>query len=82
MRTTVTLDPDTAQMIQRRMRERRQSFKQALNDTIREAATGGAERNAFSTETADLGAARIDLDRALQIAGALDDAAMLRRLDT
>ncbi len=82
MRTTVTLDPDTAQLIRRRMRERRQSFKQALNDAIRESATGTGERSGFTTETADLGAARIDVDRALQIAAALDDAATLERLAT
>jgi hypothetical protein len=35
MRTTVTLDPDTEQIVRRRMRERGMTFKEALNDAIR-----------------------------------------------
>ena len=35
MRTTVTLDPDVEQMLRDAMHERRQSFKQTLNEAIR-----------------------------------------------
>jgi type II secretory pathway component PulF len=79
MRTTVTLDADTEQIIRRRMRERGISFKEALNDAIRSGAAGasGAE---FRTETASMGESRVNLDRALQIAADLEDDELLRRM--
>lgn len=78
MRTTVTLDPDTAQLVQRRMRERGQSFKEALNDAIREGARGDAVP--FRTQTASMGSSVVNLDRALQIAADLEDDELLRRM--
>ena len=38
MRTTVTLDDDTLVMVRQLMRERNVSFKQALNEAIRQGA--------------------------------------------
>jgi hypothetical protein len=35
MRTTVTLEPDVARLIEEAMRRRRQSFKQVINDAVR-----------------------------------------------
>jgi len=35
VRTTVTLDPDTRLLVERSMRERGLSFKQAVNEAIR-----------------------------------------------
>lgn len=79
MRTTVTLDDDTLAVIRRRMREGGVSFKAALNDAIR---AGAAERPAptpFVTGTAHLGVPAVNLDRALQIAGDLEDEELIRR---
>lgn len=72
MRTTITLDPDAAALVQRAMRERGVSFKQAVNDAIR---SGARERRPapFRTATADLGVPTVDLDRALRFAGELED---------
>lgn len=79
MRTTVTLDPDTEQLIRRRMRERGQTFKQAINDAIREGAA--AERpQAFTTPTFAMGRPKVDLDRASQLAADLEDTELLRRV--
>lgn len=78
MRTTVTLDPDTEQIIRRRMRERGMSFKEALNDAIRSGASGRRPR--FVTEVASMGESRVNLDRALQIAADLEDDELLRRM--
>lgn len=78
MRTTVTLDPDTAALVQQRMRQRGVSFKQALNDAIREGAA--VARVPFHTETADLGTPSVNLDRALQLAGDLEDDELIRRM--
>ena len=74
----MTLDPDAAQLIRRRMRERGQSFKEALNDAIRDGAAG--TQAPFRTETASLGRSRVNLDRALQIAADLEDDELLRRM--
>ena len=78
VRTTVTLDPDTAALIRRRMRERGISFKQALNEAIR----AGADDNRgvpFRTTTAALGVPVVNLDRALQVAAELEDEELVRR---
>ncbi len=79
MRTTVTLDADTEQLIRRRMRERGVSFKEALNEAIR-SGVAGASVAAFRTETASMGESRVNLDRALQIAADLEDDELLRRI--
>ena len=79
MRTTVTLDPDVEQIIRRRMRERRQSFKEALNDAIRSTTTA-SDRRPFRTEPAAMGESQVNLDRALQLAGDVEDDDLLRKL--
>lgn len=80
MRTTVTLDPDTEALLRRRMRERGVSFKQALNDAVRETAARGPERAAFRTATATLGLPTVNLDRALQLSSQLEDEELVRRM--
>lgn len=80
MRTTVTLDADTEQLVRRRMRERGQTFKQALNDAIREGSVGAAVVEPFRTETAGMGTSAVNLDRALQVVADLEDDELLRRL--
>ena len=80
MRTTVTLDPDTEALLRKRMRERGLSFKEALNDAIRRGLTAPSRRAAaFHTEPADLGMPSVNLDRALQLAGELEDEELVRK---
>lgn len=79
MRTTVTLDDDVEQLVRRRMAERQVSFKKALNDAIRDGATGRSEPRQFVTRTADLGVTAVNLDRALQLAAELEDEELVRR---
>lgn len=80
MRTTVTLDPDTEQIVRRRMRERNMSFKEALNDLIRSGVLGETRREPFRTETASMGESQVNLDRALQVAADLEDDELVRRM--
>lgn len=82
MRTTVTLDPDTEQIVRRLMAERRLSFKEALNDAIRRSARSDASTPPFRTATAAMGESRVNLDRALQIAADLEDDELIRKLRT
>ena len=79
MRTTVTLDPDTEQLIRRRMRERGQTFKEALNDAIRSGTAAAASPAPFRTEVASMGESRVNLDRALQLVGDLEDDELVRK---
>jgi hypothetical protein len=80
VRTTITLDPDTRLLVERAMRERGLSFKDAVNQAIR-AGLGQTESGARHYTTArNLGPARLDLTKALSLAGELEDEALARRL--
>ena len=78
----MTLDTDAEQIIRHRMSERKVSFKQALNDLLREAGPTGASRRPFATQTHSLGPPQVDLTKALQLAGQLEDTELARRLET
>ena len=79
MRTTVTLDADTESLVRRLMAERGISFKQALNDAIR---AGGKSRrqSRFATHVWHMGVPVVNLDRALQLVGELEDEEIVRRM--
>ena len=81
MRTTVTLDSDAEALLRERMRQRGVSFKQALNDAVRESArvTNGPA-TPFKTPTFELGIPSVNLDRALQVASELEDDEAVRKL--
>ncbi|MEJ7876983.1 MAG: hypothetical protein WKF62_10005 [Solirubrobacterales bacterium] len=80
MRTTVTLDPDARVLVERAMRERGLTFKEAVNEAIK-AGLGMADGLPQSfTRPRDLGPARIDLTKALSLAGSLEDDEVARRL--
>ncbi|QGH69418.1 antitoxin [Pseudactinotalea sp. HY158] len=80
MRTTVTLDADTEALVRRLMAERGVSFKRALNDAIRAGDPSKAPKRGRITRTRRMGAAAVDLDRALSLAGTLEDDELIRRL--
>jgi hypothetical protein len=80
MRTTITLDPDVEELIRRRMHERRATFKDVVNAGLRVALRTKAVAGGHETPTFDLGTPRADLDRALALAGALEDDERIRRL--
>ena len=79
MRTTITLDPDVAALVKRRMRERGLGFKDAVNEALR-SALGVEHGIAASTPTFDLGEPAVPLEKALQLASDLEDEELRRRL--
>jgi len=79
MRTTVTLDPDVAALVQRAMKERGLSFKQAVNDAIRKGMTQRS-REPYDFPTYHMGEPRVDLTKALRLAGELEDEEILRKM--
>lgn len=78
----MTLDPDTEQIVRRRMRDRRVSFKQALNDLVREGRATEGEQLPFRTQTAAMGRSRVSLDKALHLASESEDEELTRRMQT
>lgn len=79
MRTTVTLDPDTEQVIRERMEAKGLSFKVALNEAIRDGNRAHVDI-AFSTQKFDLGEPVRDLTKALHLAGDLEDAELVAKM--
>jgi hypothetical protein len=81
MRTTVTLDADVEAKLRTAMRERDVSFKVALNEALRTGlADQVAPRRRFRVKPAPLGA-RFNIDKALTIAGEMEDEEIRRKLD-
>jgi hypothetical protein len=79
MRTTVTLDPDVEALVKRAMRERGISFKDAVNGAIR-GGLGGSPAP-FKTPARRMGFdPSVPLDKALRLAGDLEDEQLRRRL--
>ena len=81
MRTTVTIDPDVDALLRKAMRERGASFKQVLNQSIREALGHGRGEGykPFEQITFDMGRPLVDFTKALSLAGALEDAEVIAR---
>jgi Arc/MetJ family transcription regulator len=79
MRTTVTLDPDTRLLVERAMRERGLTFKEAVNAAIRAGLSENPQQRSYTTPR-ELGPARLDLTKALGVAGQLEDDVLGRRL--
>jgi hypothetical protein len=82
-RTTVTLDPDVAAKLKEEMRMRDISFKEALNSSIRRGLDKGGSPppRPYKVRTAKMGARPgVNLDKALQLAGELEDQEILRKM--
>lgn len=83
MRTTVTLDADVAAKLKAVARARGISFKQALNQAVR-AGLGGQRQSSrrFEQPTHPMGLRPgVDLDKALDLASALEDEEIARKLE-
>jgi hypothetical protein len=83
MRTTVTLDPDVEAKLRARMRERGVSFKVALNEAVRSGLQGEQKSGPpFKVASRPMGArAGVNLDKALTLAGELEDEEIVRKLE-
>jgi hypothetical protein len=83
MRTTVTLDPDVAAKLKEETRTRGISFKEALNSSVRRGLEAGERTSSepYRVRTAKMGARPgVDLDKALRLAGELEDEEILRKM--
>lgn len=80
MRTTITLDPDVHALVRKLMRERGIGFKEAVNLAIRVGLAREPEASPFRTPTFDLGEPTVPLEKALRLAGELEDEELMRKL--
>jgi hypothetical protein len=80
MRTTVTLDPDSHAAIRRLMRERQLTFKQAVNEAIRQGLTARPEGDSFRTPSFSMGPPAMPIDKAMRLAADLEDEEIMRKL--
>ena len=62
VRTTVTLDPDVAKILDGLQRSRGQGLSEVLNDAVRAGATTASARSRFTQRTSDLGAPLVAID--------------------
>ena len=83
MRTTLTLDPDVAALLDSVMRERGLSFKEAVNGALRAGlTTGKGKGRPFVQKTFHLGAEHsFRWDKALATAEAMEDEELSRKLE-
>jgi hypothetical protein len=84
MRTTLTLDPDLDARLRALARERGISFKEALNTALRRGLSSEAagSRRPYRLASRPLGLRPgIDLEHALRLAGELEDAETIRKLE-
>lgn len=83
MRTTVTLDPDVAAKLKQLARERDISFKEALNSSVRRGlGRGEGKPRPYRLPPPQRLGVRpgVNLDKALQLAGELEDAEIIRKM--
>jgi hypothetical protein len=74
MRTTVTLDPDVARLLEEARQRSKRPFKQVLNDAVRAGLRRPPPRvPAFKQRVFSLGRTRVDLTKAGALAAELED---------
>lgn len=84
-RTTVTLDPDVEVLLRDTMRKSGAPFKQVLNNAIRDGLSAAARRAAgaaepFRQRTFNMGVPLVDLTKANQLAGELEDEELIAKM--
>jgi hypothetical protein len=80
MRTTITLTPEAEALVKKAMAERKLSFKDVVNEAILRGLGVNRGSREFHTKTRSMGQSRINLDKATQLAGELDNQDFLRKV--
>jgi hypothetical protein len=79
MRTTITLTPEAEALIKKAMAERNLSFKEIVNDAIQRGLQPEA-RSRVSLPSFNMGPPLVNLDKATQLAGDLEDEEIVRKM--
>lgn len=81
MRTTVRIDDDLLAQLKQRARAEGISLTELLNRVLRAGLEAKRpKRRPVQIRTVEMGAPRIDLDRALRVAAALEDDEIVRKM--
>lgn len=80
MRTTLTLDPDVEALVKRSIHERGITFKAAVNDALRRGLADVGVGEPYRLKTFDLGEPLVSLVKALQLAGEMEDEAIVEKM--
>ncbi len=81
MRTTVTLDDDLAAQLKDRAHARGVPFKTEINEAIRSGLEKSRKSSPYRVKTKRMGTPKIDLTKATQLAGQLEDDELVRRMN-
>ncbi|HYN31180.1 MAG TPA: hypothetical protein VES40_01030 [Ilumatobacteraceae bacterium] len=81
MRTTITLEPDVVDLLQRSTREHGLSFKQAVNAAIRQGLAESAPTTRYVVPVRDLGHPTVPLTKALALAAELENDEIIRKME-
>ena len=74
MRTVVTLDPDVEALLKHAIHTSGKTLEQVVNDAVRQALSGSTtSTTVFQQRSFAMGRPRVDLTKALALAGQLDD---------
>ena len=73
VRTTITLDPDVAKILEGLQRETGLGMSDVLNDALRKAATTAPAAAPFVQETSDMGAPLVPIDCTGRVLTMLDE---------
>jgi hypothetical protein len=79
MRTTITLTAEAAALVDQAMREGRKSFKTVVNEAI-VASLSQKQPVVVDLPTHRMGVPRVNLDKATQLAGELEDLEIIRKM--
>ena len=83
MRTTLTLEPDVARKLRKKMAEKKLTFRQAVNEALRAGleTTAAEKRHKFVVEPHACGfKAGVDLDKLNQLVDEMEAEAVARKL--
>jgi hypothetical protein len=79
MRTTITLEAETEALIKKAMDERGLSFKEVVNEAIKRGLQPSA-RPRVTLPSFNMGPPLVNLDKATQLAGELEDEEIVRKM--
>jgi predicted transcriptional regulator len=80
VRTTLTLDDDLAARLKDAAHERGISFKAAVNEAIRSGLERPRRSQPYRVKARRMGVPAVDLTKATQLAGLMEDEELVRRL--
>ena len=81
MRTTITLEPDVVDLLERSRREHGLSFKQTVNAAIRQGLAESAPTMRYVVPVRDLGHPTVPLTKALALAAELENDEIRRKME-